>query len=107
MMHPTTPGPWVAKLDHPDVKMGGAEQCWQVLGQLKGFGTAQHVANCFHFPQSEANARQIAAIPQLITAAKMVLQVEEIDHRPLGACGPSKTLAFNEIRAAIKAATEG
>lgn len=52
-----TQGPWKAEFDPPEVTLvGNRKQHWQALGQLPGFGTAQHVADCFNFPDSAANA---------------------------------------------------
>lgn len=65
-----TASPWKAEYSPEEVEMGWHKREWQVIGQLEGFGTAQHVASCYSFPQSEANARLIASAPELLEACK-------------------------------------
>ena len=57
--------------------------------------------------EDRANARLIAAAPQLLEALKMLRLMDERDLRPESCCGPTKLAVIKQADAAIKAATEG
>lgn len=88
-----TPGPWEAVWDHPDVdtichvRPVGRDVSWREIATL--YTTPRG-------SEKEANARLMAAAPDLLAALKAVISSSR-------ECGDfeSDVLAFNEARAAI------
>jgi hypothetical protein len=80
-----TPGPWVIKeIDRDE-------------GVRVSFGLVGCGCRVYGMPEGEANARLIAAAPDLLAALESVLTVGDIDQSP----GTNGRVVLHQVRAAI------
>lgn len=98
-----TPGPWIAQLGHTAEEAGTLTPVWFVSTVDDSPETWEGVAECA-FDRPEANARLIAAAPDLLEAAQFALDFHAIGTEAFvkryGAGATTRDLA-NRLRAAI------
>lgn len=98
-----TPGPWVAArhTGKPDKRLGLG---WCVNGPDKqGNALPDRVCDCYGYGQDEANARAIAALPELVEALRHAL--EDLQQLNVGHANIEDVCGIvPEIRAALQKA---
>lgn len=106
-----TPGPWRAS----SVTTGGPPPFWRIDGELNGDGSAATVVCSLpHYGKdNDANARLIAAAPELLEACRSLLELnvpERCNVRPHEDCGCFSCRSYDAIeacQAALAKATGG
>lgn len=95
-----TPGPWIATNDGPSQDGDGKYQQWYVRNDEINHPVCQ----VFHVTkQGEANAKLIAAAPELLEAAEEVMDMYKDDSMFRH---PSNSPAIKALRAAIAKAKQ-
>ena len=104
-----TPGPWVTltgftNYGHPAFSVATDEDDpWFICSGI--FGCDEN--NLGTDIENKANARLIAAAPDLLAACEAALAVVGVSCRPPGGCTPGESTARKQLAAAIKKALEG